>query len=71
MQTLEVGTDLGSMLITEVAIFLESFINDLFEVRWKIWIQLKGGNGSAVENGFENESGRLAGKWQAAGNHFV
>ncbi len=38
-QALQVGAHVGSVLVTGLAIFLEGFVDDVFEFRGDIWIQ--------------------------------
>jgi len=67
----EVGAEIGGTLVAEVAVFLEGFVDNAFEVRGQVGIQAERGGGRGIENGFEDFRGTAATKRQDAGGHLV
>src|ERR1700733_5351494 len=59
------------MLIAQVAVLLQSLVDDLFQFRRQIGIQTNRRNRRALENGIESDAGTFAAKWQLSGGHFV
>ena len=59
------------MLIAEVAIFLEAFADDFFELEREFGIEAERRGRFAAENFFEDDAGGFAREWQLAGGHFV
>ena len=71
MHALEVGADVGGVLIAEIAILLQRLMNDALEVRRKIGIQPQRRDRLSIEDGIENFSGALAAEGKLPGCHFV
>ena len=59
------------MLVAEVAIFFEGFVDDAFEVRREIGVDACWRSGLTVEDGVEDVSSAVAAEWKLAGGHFV
>ena len=71
LQTLEVGAKLGGSLAADVPIFLESLVDDFFQLGRKIGIQTKRWQGRPVQNGVEREPRRISTERQRTGRHFI
>jgi len=69
--TVEVGSQIGRALITQVAIFLQSLVDDALQLRGHVGIEAHGGDWAAIEDGFEDLRGAAAMKWKRARRHLV
>ena len=67
----QIGEHLGCALITEVAIFLQSFFDDCLYADRKVGIQASSGNGIMFKNRAKDHRGAFAAKRQNAGGHLV
>ena len=70
-QALQVGTDVRSVLVAQVAVFLQALVDDPFQFHWHIGIQPNRGNGRAVEDGLKNHSSAFAPEGQSPRGHLV
>ena len=59
------------MLVSQLTVFLQRTINDVFELRRQRRVQTDGRNRGAVEDGIEDDAGSLAPEWNGAGRHLV
>src|ERR1700747_245007 len=59
------------MLITQVAILLQTLVDDFFELGQQIGIQSNGRNWSAIEDRLENQSRALPSEGQRSGRHLI
>jgi hypothetical protein len=71
LQPLEISFQFGARLAPNLAIFFESFIDDLIEPRRNSRIQANWGDRRTIENRFEDHSGSIALERQRAGAHFI
>ena len=71
LEPLQVGAHVGCALVTQVAVFLQGFVDDVFKLGRQIWIQPNRRHGSAVEDRFKDERRRLTSEREDAGHHFV
>jgi len=71
LQPLEVGAEVGRVLVAKVTVFFEGFGDDAFEFSGEIGIEADSGGGCAVENAFENDARGVAAERQRAGGHFI
>src|SRR5581483_3490658 len=71
VQAFKIGPDLGSSLIAKIAIFLQSLIDDSFQLGRQIGIEANWSGWSLVKDGIEDccRGGSL--ERQASGSHFV
>ena len=70
-QALKVGANVRRVLVAQIAIFFEAFVDDPFQVRRHIGIQPHWRHRSAVENRLENGPGAFPAKWPRARRHFI
>src|SRR5882762_3691862 len=59
------------MLISQVAIFFEGAVDELFEFRWQVGIKPHRRHRASIQDSFENYPRSVAAKWQGARGHFV
>ena len=71
LQPLEIGADLGCVLVPKVAILLETFVDDSFQLERHVGIEAHRGNRRAIENPVCNDAGTVAAEWQRPGCHLV
>src|ERR1700730_18204770 len=71
LEALEVGADLGSALVAQVTIFLQSFVDDLFQLRRQISVDPHGGSWLAVQDGVKDDGGSVAAEGDDACPHLV
>ena len=71
LEPLQVGAHVGCALVTQVAVFLQGFVDDVFKLGRQIWIQPNRRYGSTVEDRFEDERRRLTSEGENARHHFV
>src|SRR5690242_7431570 len=71
LEALEVRGKVRGGAITQRAIFFERLIDDVLELRRDRRVQARSGNGGAIEDGLEDDSGSVPGKGLLAGSHFV
>src|ERR1700675_1215533 len=71
LQTLQVRTYVCGMLVTKIAVFLESLLDDLLKFRRKIRINPQRRCGSPIKNSLENYTGSISSKRQLPGAHFI
>jgi hypothetical protein len=69
LEALEVGADVGGVLVAEVAIFLEAFADDFFELEREFGIEAERRRRFAAKNFFEDDAGGFAREGQLAGGH--
>ena len=55
LEALKIGPDIRCVLISNVSVFLEGFIDDFFELGRKVGIQANWRDGGAFEDGIEDE----------------
>ena len=68
---MQIGANVRGILVAQVAVFLESLVDSLFELRGKIGIQLRGRRGGAVKDAMGDDVRTLATEGQDAGGHFI
>ena len=71
LHALQVGAHLGGVLVAQVAILLESFVDDLFELRRNVGIEADAERRSAIQNRVEDDCRGFAAERQRAGRHLV
>src|SRR5579883_1311019 len=71
LEALQVGADIGGVLVAQVAVFLERLGDDVLELGWEIGIEADGGHRSAIKDGLENEGRGVAAEGQRARGHLV
>ena len=71
LQPLEIGPDLGCVLVPKVAILLETFLDDPFQLDRHVGIEAHRRNRRAIENPVCNDAGAVAAEWQRPGCHLV
>ena len=71
LQALQVGANIGRVLVTQVAIFFERFIDDVFKFRRQIRIQPDRGHGRAIQNRLKDECRSVSSKRHHACRHLV
>src|ERR1700730_3852779 len=59
------------MLVAELAVFLDGFVDDFFELWWDFGIEAGDRCGRTIENAIGDYAGGVAGKGGATGGHFV
>ena len=70
-EALQIGAHFRGGLIAEVAILIESFLEDFLELFGYFRIEAYGRNRRAVHDGVKDDSGSVAAKGQLPGGHFV
>jgi len=70
-QTLKIGAQFCSALVTEVAVFFKGFNDDTFEFGGKIGVEPDGRSRGTIEDGFKDDAGGVAAKGKGSGRHFV
>ena len=70
-EALQVGADLGRALVAQVTVFLQSFVDDLFQFGGQIGIDAHGGSRLAVQDGVEDDGGSIAAEGDDACAHLV
>src|ERR1700730_17673491 len=71
LQTLQIGAYVCGMLVTEIAVFLESLLDELIKFRRQIRINPQRRCGSPIKNSLENYTGSISSKRQLPGAHFI
>ena len=71
LETLEVSPHFRRALITQVAIFLKSFGDDLFQLGREVGIQTQWAQGRAVEDGVKDGGRGITAKWERSCSHFI
>ena len=71
MQALQVRADIGGMLIAQVAVLLDSLLDDLFQLGRNFGTQLARRSGSAIQNGVTDLRRRLALECLLPRRHFI
>ena len=71
LQPLQLRPHLGSMLITQVAVFLQPAIDDVFQPGRDLAIETDQGGRIRIEYRFENKAGGSAVKRQSPGGHLI
>jgi hypothetical protein len=71
LQAAQVSAEVGRALVTEIAILLQRLIDDPFQFAGKVRIQPHRSNGSAFQNGVEDQRPSIASEWQGSGTHLV
>ena len=71
LEALEIGAHFRCRLAAHVAIFFQSFADDLFELGRKFRNQANRRRGLTIENRFRNHGGSFSAKGQDAGGHLV
>src|ERR1700687_4615873 len=71
LQPLQVSADIGRVLVAQVAILLESLVNDVFQLGRQVGVQPNRRCWSAVENRLENRGRAFSAEWQRPRRHFV
>src|SRR4029077_6127459 len=67
----EVGAKIRGVLVAEIAVFLQGFVDDALEFFGNFVVEAHGRNGSPMQDAVENGGGRVALEGQNAGGHFV
>ena len=71
LQALQVRPHIGCVLIAQIAVFLQSLVDDLFQLRWGVRIQPHDGRGNRVQNGFEDDARAFPTEWQRTRSRLV
>jgi hypothetical protein len=71
LQSLQIGTNFGGMLTSQVAIFFQALIDDLLQFGWQVRVQPHRRNGITFQNGVEDDPGTLAPERQCPSRHLV
>src|SRR5579872_4938427 len=71
LESLQIGSDLRGMLISQVAVFLQRLVYDLFQLRRDVAVEANCRRRSGVKDGFEDQAGSLAAKGELPGRHLV
>jgi len=71
LQAFQVGTQISSMLVAQIAILLERLVNDPFQFGGQVGIQPYRGHGRLVQDGIKQVGGRGSPEWQLGGGHLV
>ena len=71
LQPLQVGSNFRSVLVAQISIFLQSLVDDVFQLRRHVRIQSERRNWRPVQDGVENHPSPLAPEWQGRRRHFV
>ena len=71
LQTLQVGPHFGCALVAQVAVFLQQFGDDLFQLQRHVGIQPHRQHRRTVQDGFEDDRRGVSAERQRAGRHLV
>jgi hypothetical protein len=71
LEPLQIATQLGCGLAAQLAVFLQAFVDDLFELGGNVGIQAYGGNWVTFEDRIEDDRGTLSAEGQCAGRHLI
>ena len=71
LQPLQIGAHIGSVLVTQVAIFFQSFIDNAFQFAGQVRIQPHRRHWRLVQDGFEQQRSRVPAERQRACRHLV
>ena len=71
LQPLKIGANVGGVLVAQIAVLLQGFEDDVFELGRQIPVETNGRRRHRIEDGFENDAGTLAVKRHSAGSHLV
>ena len=61
----------AAVLVTQIAIFFQRLVDDVFELRWQVRIQPDRRDRRAIENRLEDQRRSVAAKWKLTGGHLV
>src|SRR5215831_3622719 len=67
----QVSSDVTGVLVPEIAVLLQGFVDDFLKLRWQIRIQPHRWRRRAIQNGFENHRAGFATKREYTSCHFV
>src|SRR5580693_9827392 len=71
LQALQLGTHVGCALVAQIAIFLESPVDDVFQLGRNLTIETNRRGWGRVEDGFKDDSRTFSLKGQCARRHLV
>ena len=71
LQALQVGANVGGVLVAQVAIFLQRLVDDVFQLRWKVGIQSDWRNRCTIENRLKDQRRSFSAEGQRASGHLV
>ena len=71
LEPLQVGAHLGSVLVAQVAIFLQALVDDPFEFDWEVGIQAHRRYGVSFKNAVEDDSRTFPSERQRSRRHLV
>ena len=71
LQPLQIRSHVGCVLITQIAVFLQSLVDDLFQLGRHVGIQSHGRNRCPVQDRIEDGGCTVPTKWQLAGGHLI
>src|SRR3954454_14187320 len=71
LQALEIGANLGGVLVPQFPIFLQRFVNDALKFGGDFGIEANGCWRSVMEYGIENVAGALTAKRRLRRDHFI
>src|ERR1017187_2649013 len=71
LQTLQIRSYVSRMLVTQVAILLQTLVDNFFQLGRQIGNQSNGRNWSAIEDRLENQSRALPSEGQRSGRHLI
>src|SRR6266849_1835135 len=70
-EALQVGAHLGGALVAEVAVLFEQLVQDPFKRRRQVGVQAKRWGGRAIQDGVENDGGRISAEGHGTGGHLI
>jgi hypothetical protein len=70
-QPLQIGSNVRRVLVAQLSVFLQCFIDDAFEIAWKIRIQPHRSNRGFVQNRIKQNGSRITAKREHASRHLV
>src|SRR6516162_8222440 len=71
LHLLEIGASVRGMLVTQVAVLLQAFADDLVEFGRNVGVNSYRGHWRALQNRIENQGRRLPSERKAAGRHLI
>src|SRR6266700_4790769 len=71
LQPLQVRSHLRSVLVTQVAVFLQALVDDPFQFGRQVGVQSNRWRWGTIQNGFEDHSRTFPTEWQTPSSHLV
>src|SRR6202023_4425983 len=60
LEPLQIGAQVGRVLVAQVAIFFQSLVDDSFQLGWKVGVEPDGSSRSVKQDGLEDERRGIA-----------